>query len=119
MKNSLIVAVVTLILLSCNSSSKQQEQNVPTYAVPSQEPAQYAQPYPNISPLDTIIGVPMSVSYAIPQKSWNLSLDVSDKNGYAYNVEIDSATAMQILQDKSGAKVKIIPQRIVLLPQKK
>ncbi|MFA7191947.1 MAG: hypothetical protein WC089_01450 [Candidatus Paceibacterota bacterium] len=62
-----------------------------------------------------IIGIPMSVSYAIPLNSWNLSLKINSKDGLAYNLEVDSATASSIINDSTIVAVRVIGKEVTLL----
>lgn len=66
------------------------------------------------APLD-IIGIPMSVVYSVTKKSWNLSFRINSKNGLHRSVEIDSATASNIINDRTIVAVRVYGQEVTLL----
>lgn len=118
-----IAAVGMMAVMSCGGSGSGKRQPSPrkndsTKAViPS--PKQDVDPGFSIGdkqgkPIE-IIGVPMSVAYAISLRSWNLSLKVNSRDGLAYGVEIDSATANTIINDHSIVAVKVTGKKVILL----
>ncbi|MBP9715968.1 MAG: hypothetical protein KBD48_02150 [Candidatus Pacebacteria bacterium] len=62
-----------------------------------------------------IIGIPMSVSYAVSLKTWNVSLRVHSKDGLAHSLEVDSATASSIINDSTIVAVRVIGKEVTLL----
>lgn len=111
MKKMLKVAIILIGIITIISCGSKSGHKVEQTELKKSEPQEIT-----INPSEEeIIGTPMSVAYAIPLNSWNLSLDVKSKDGYAYNIEIDSTTAMKILKDKSIVAVKIKGKDITLL----
>jgi len=108
-----LAVLISVILFSCESRSGKRVRQI------AKEEVEQVQVQPQkiiVNPEEqTIIGIPMSVSHAIELNSWNLSLDANSENGYAYNIEIDSLTAMKIIQDKSIVAVKVKGKSITLL----
>lgn len=62
-----------------------------------------------------IIVIPMSVSYSLPTRSWNLAFRINFKSGIAGNVKIDSTTASNIVNDHTIVAVRVYGQEVTLL----
>jgi hypothetical protein len=107
MKKQIILATIilaTLIFSACGSESGKRTKNpTPT-------------PVPNgieESPL-AIIGAPKSICQDIRRGTWELSVD---RVVGIIRIDVDSATALQIITDKTIVAVKVEGQKITLLRQ--
>lgn len=65
-----------------------------------------------VTPETTVTGTPDKVIYSVKHNSWKLALDVKSNEGTVYNVNIDSLTAMSIIQGKIIFTVKITEKYI-------
>lgn len=123
MKNLVFLAIVSLLaifVVSCESKSGKRVSSTPIPSTSSNDRQVHSIPIQPVrlesaqSVPPVIIGVPKSISYAIELDSWNLSLDIKSE-GYAYNLAIDSVTAMRLLTDKKIIAVKVKEGDITLL----